>query len=138
MKNCLINNLINLNQGINGTNITLKFSSNAIIDSNDENSFPHELLLTDTQTLRLGKTFTNNSFANVNLFKMQLPELVQLEGGFAPLSIKLMDSLKSSSGEELQNKFLANSKKDAGKLLVNSGLDNPSKIIIKDFQQLRE
>ena len=49
-----------------------------------------------------------------------------------------MESLKSSSGEELQNKFLVDSKKDAGKLLVNSGLDNPSKKIIKDFQQLRE
>ena len=30
-------------------------------DTNDETSFPHELLLTDTQVSRLFKTFANNS-----------------------------------------------------------------------------
>ena len=33
----------------NSTNITLKLSSNVIGDSNDENSFPHKLLLTNAQ-----------------------------------------------------------------------------------------
>ena len=33
----------------NSTNITLKLSSNVVGDSNDENSFPHKLLLTNAQ-----------------------------------------------------------------------------------------
>ena len=32
----------------NGTEITLKISSNIVGDSNDENTFPHKLLLTNT------------------------------------------------------------------------------------------
>ena len=31
------------------TEVTLKISSNVVGDSNDENNFPHKLLLTDTQ-----------------------------------------------------------------------------------------
>ena len=39
-----------LKSGItNGTEITLKISSNVVGDSNDENNFPHKLLLTNTQ-----------------------------------------------------------------------------------------
>ena len=34
-------------------NGTLNLSSNIIGDSNDENNFPHKLLLTNTQVLRL-------------------------------------------------------------------------------------
>ena len=33
----------------------MKFSSNVVGDSNDENSFPHKLLLTNTHVSRLGK-----------------------------------------------------------------------------------
>ena len=33
----------------NGTEVTLKLSSNVAGDSNDENDFPHKLLLTNTQ-----------------------------------------------------------------------------------------
>ena len=33
----------------NGTEITLKLSSNAAGDSNDENNFPYKLLLTNTK-----------------------------------------------------------------------------------------
>ena len=36
----------------NCTEVTLKISKN-VGDSNDENNFPHKLLLTDTQVLRL-------------------------------------------------------------------------------------
>ena len=32
----------------NGTEVTLKISSNVVGDSNDENNFPHKLLLTNT------------------------------------------------------------------------------------------
>ena len=39
-----------LNSGIkNNTEVTLKISSNVIGGSNDENNFPHKLLLTNTQ-----------------------------------------------------------------------------------------
>ena len=39
-----------LNSGIrNGTEKTLKLSSTVIGDSNDENNFPHKLLLINTQ-----------------------------------------------------------------------------------------
>ena len=38
-----------LKSGINnGTEVTLKFSSNVVGDSNDENNFPPKLLLTNT------------------------------------------------------------------------------------------
>ena len=33
----------------NGTEVTLKLSSNVVGDSNDENNFPHKLLLTKTK-----------------------------------------------------------------------------------------
>ena len=51
----------------NGTEVTLKLSSNVVGDSNDENNFPHKLLLTKTQVSRLRKTFANNSSANIKL-----------------------------------------------------------------------
>ena len=48
-----------------GTEVTLKFSSNVVGDSNDETNFPHRLLLTNTQALRLlkgiGKTIKNEA-----------------------------------------------------------------------------
>ena len=52
--------------------VTLKISSNFVGDSNDENNFPHKLLLTNTQVSKLCKVFTNNSLANIKLSKPQL------------------------------------------------------------------
>ena len=37
----------------NVTEVTLKISSNVVGDSNDENNFPHKLLLTTTQVSRI-------------------------------------------------------------------------------------
>ena len=37
----------------NGTEVTLKLSSNVFGDSNDENNFLHKLLLTNTQASKL-------------------------------------------------------------------------------------
>ena len=37
----------------NGTEVTLKLSSNVVDDYNDENNFPHILLLNNTQVSRL-------------------------------------------------------------------------------------
>ena len=46
-------------------------------DSNNENNFPHNLLLTNTQVSRLRKAFTNNSSANIRLSKTQLHKIGQ-------------------------------------------------------------
>ena len=51
----------------NGTEVTLKLSSNVAGDSNDENNFPHKLLLTNTRVSKLRKAFANGSSANIKL-----------------------------------------------------------------------
>ena len=43
----------------NNTEVTFKISSNVVGDSDDENIFPHKLLLTNTQVSKLYKA--NNS-----------------------------------------------------------------------------
>ena len=45
----------------NDAKVTLNISPNAIGDSNDENYFPHKLLLTDTQMSKLCTAFGNVS-----------------------------------------------------------------------------
>ena len=51
----------------NGTNVTLKLSSNVVGDFNDENNFSHELLLTNIQASNIRKAFANGSSANMKL-----------------------------------------------------------------------
>ena len=69
-----------LKSGIkNGAEVTLKISSNVVGDSNDENNFPHQLLLTNTQVSRLRKAFANGSSANIKLSKTQLHKIRQSE-----------------------------------------------------------
>ena len=70
-----------LKLGKNGTEVTLKTSSNVLADSNDENNFPHKLLLTNTQVSKLFKAFENNPSANKDLSKTQLHKIEQ-SGGF--------------------------------------------------------
>ena len=71
-----------LKSGIkNGTKETLKISSNVVGDYNDENNFPHKLLLTNTEVSKLRKTFANNSSVNIKLSKTQLHKIGQ-SGGF--------------------------------------------------------
>ena len=49
-----------LRSGIkNGTEVTLKLSSNVVADSNDGNNFPHKLLLNNTLVPKLCKVFAN-------------------------------------------------------------------------------
>ena len=43
----------------NNTEVTLKISSNAVGNSNDENNFGYKLLLTNTQVSKLCKAFAN-------------------------------------------------------------------------------
>ena len=59
----------------------MKISSNVVGDSNDENSFPHKLLLTNTQVLKLRKDFSNNLSANIELLKTQLDKTGE-SGGY--------------------------------------------------------
>ena len=71
-----------LKSGIkNGTEVTLKISSNVVGDSNDENKFLHKLLLTNTQVSKLCKALANGSSANIKLYKTQLHKIGQ-SGGF--------------------------------------------------------
>ena len=61
--------IIELKSGIkNGTEVTMKLSSYVVSDCNDENSFPHKLLLTN-EVSRLHKHFANNSSANIESSK---------------------------------------------------------------------
>ena len=49
-----------LTSGIkNGTEVTLNLSSSVIGSSNDETNFPHKLLLTGREVLRLRKAILN-------------------------------------------------------------------------------
>ena len=45
----------------NGTEVTLKVSSNLIDNSNDETNFLHKLLLTNTQDSKFNNAFGNDS-----------------------------------------------------------------------------
>ena len=63
----------------NETALVLRLSSNMIGDN--ENNFPHELLLTNTQVSNLRQAFANNSSANIKLSKTQLLKMIQ-SGGF--------------------------------------------------------
>ena len=61
-----------LRSGIkDGTGVTLKLSSNVVGTSNDDTNFPHKLLLINTQVLRLWKTFSNGSSANIKLSNLE-------------------------------------------------------------------
>ena len=69
-----------LKSGIkNDCDVTLKLSSDVVSDSNDDANFPCKLLLTNTEVLRLCKTFVNGSSANVKLWKTQLHKIGQSE-----------------------------------------------------------
>ena len=66
-----------LKSGINNTEVTLKISLNVVGDPNDENNFPHKLLLTNTQVSKLRKAFASGSSANIKLWKTQLHKIAQ-------------------------------------------------------------
>ena len=63
----------------NETEVVLRLSSSMIGDN--ENNFPHKLLLTNRQVLNLRKAFANNSSADIELSKTQLSKMIQW-GGF--------------------------------------------------------
>ena len=65
----------------NGTELTLKLSSNVIGDCKDDIDFPHKLLSTNTQVSKFRKAFANGSSANIKLSKTQSHKIMQ-SGGF--------------------------------------------------------
>ena len=55
----------------------MKVSSNVVGDSNDENNFPNELLLTNTQVSKTRKPLQIISSANIELSKFKLHKIRQ-------------------------------------------------------------
>ena len=49
-------------------------------DSNDQTSFPHELLLTDRQVSSIRKALSNNSSVDIKFSKTQLSKMIQSGG----------------------------------------------------------
>ena len=66
---------------INGAEVTLKLSANAVGGSFNENNFPHKLLLPNREASEPCKVFTNNSSTNIKLQKIQLHKIGQ-PGGY--------------------------------------------------------
>ena len=63
----------------------MKFSSDVADDSSGEINFRHELLLTNTQVLRLHKAFRSGSSAKIKLSKTQLQKIGQSGGSLGRL-----------------------------------------------------
>ena len=76
-----------LKSGIkNGTEVTTKLSSNVVGDSNNENNFPHKLLITNTQVFRLRKLLQIiPSSAHVRLSKTRFHKIRQSRGSLGRL-----------------------------------------------------
>ena len=79
----------------------MTLSSNIVGDSNDENNFPHKLLLTSTQVSKLAKASTGYSSDKIKLSKTQLHKIEQL-GQFLG---KLLGTLLKA-GSSLMKKVL--------------------------------
>ena len=70
------------------TEITLKLSSNFVCDSNDENSFSHKLLLTNTQVSKLRKVFPYGLSAKIKIKKIDKSQSGELLDNFLGPLIK--------------------------------------------------
>ena len=65
----------------NGTEVTMKLSTNVVYNSNYENNYMHKFL-TNTQVLRLREAFSNSSWVNIKLSKTKSHKIGQ-SGGFS-------------------------------------------------------
>ena len=97
----------------------MKFWSNFIGDSNDENNFPRKFLLTNTQVSKRCKAFANGLSANLKLWKTKLYKIGQ-PGGFLGRLLGLL----------LKNKlpFIGNVLKPSAikSLVISLGLTSPA------------
>ena len=64
----------------NKNDAVIRLSLNMIGDSNDKDSFPHELLLTDRHVSSIRKAFANNSSADIKFSNAQLSKIIQSGG----------------------------------------------------------
>ena len=84
----------------NGTDVNRKHLSTVVGNSNEENNFPHKLLLTNTQVSKFHKAFANNSSANIKLSKTQLHNIGQsgrLLGKLLGLLLKTFNTIRINS-----------------------------------------
>ena len=65
----------------NENDVVLRLSSHMVGNSNDNNNFPHELLLTNRQVANIRKAFAKNTSIDIKLSKTQLSKMIQ-SGGF--------------------------------------------------------
>ena len=65
----------------NETDGVIRLSPNMIGNSNDQTTFPHELLLTHRQVSNIRQAFSNNSSVDIKFSKTQLSKMIQ-SGGF--------------------------------------------------------
>ena len=65
----------------NENDVVIRLSPNMIGNSNDQTTFPHELLLTDRQVSNIRQAFSNNSSVDIKFSKTQLSKMIQ-SGGF--------------------------------------------------------
>ena len=75
LSNSQLNNLKSARK--NGTEVTLKLSSNILCDTNDYSNSPCKILLTGCQVSKVGKVFRNNSSVTIKLLETQLSKLAQ-------------------------------------------------------------
>ena len=86
----------------------MKVSSNVVGGSDDQNNFPHKLLLANTQVSRLHKAFANNCSTNITLSKTQLHKIGEAErfldsllGPLLKTGLHLMKNVIKSLGKSV-------------------------------------
>ena len=77
----------------NESDVVLRISSNMVSNSNDNTSFPHELLLTKRQVANIRKAFAKNTSTDIKLSKTQLSKMIQTGGLLGNLLGKLAGPL---------------------------------------------
>ena len=89
-----------------------------VSDSNNETNFPHKLL-TDTQVSDIGKTFANDSSANIKLSKTQLSKMIQLGGSFLKSVWNYPENLFSAGLKQIRE--VGNAVKKTYQCMLNYG-----------------
>ena len=130
----------------NETDVVLRLSSNMVGNSDDETNFPHNLLLTDRQSLGLRKAFNNHTSAGIKFSKAQLTKMQK--GGFLKILMPLLKSglplLKSvvkplgmlgltaaaSAADAAINKEILGSRNHTTLIISNNDMQDLLKIVI--------